>query len=157
MRIGRKYVRISNLRSLFYSPPIDMLPCEEVNKFKSMLFFFVLFIAVWGKIESGGLLIIISISIHFEAMLVLCINIFIYYFKEKWFKITSFVLSKFTVDNLRYQWDDGIFSITLGNRQPDGYRIAYFHAMARFVRVFSQFLENDSIQLYQWCPWIQID
>lgn len=38
----------------------------------------------------------------------------------------------FDVVGLKYQWDDGIFSITLGNRQPDGYRKAYFHPMARF-------------------------
>lgn len=38
----------------------------------------------------------------------------------------------FNVVDLQYQWDDGIFSITLGNRQPDGYRTAYFHPMARF-------------------------
>lgn len=39
----------------------------------------------------------------------------------------------FDVAGLKYQWDDGIFSITLGNRQPDGYRTAYFHPMARFL------------------------
>lgn len=31
---------------------------------------------------------------------------------------------------LIYQWNDGIFSITLGNRNSDGYRTAYFHPMA---------------------------
>lgn len=40
---------------------------------------------------------------------------------------------------IKYQWDDGIFSITLGNRQPDGYRIVYFHAMARWAQ-FTQFV-----------------
>lgn len=36
----------------------------------------------------------------------------------------------FNVAGIQYQWDDGIFSITLGNRNPDGYRVAYFHPMA---------------------------
>lgn len=38
------------------------------------------------------------------------------------------------VAGLQFQWDDGIFSITLGNRNPDGYRTAYFHPMARFFQ-----------------------
>lgn len=45
----------------------------------------------------------------------------------------------FNVVGLKYQWDDGIFSITLGNRQPDGYRTAYFHPMARFLINFIYF------------------
>lgn len=46
------------------------------------------------------------------------------------------------MSGLRYSWDDGIFSITLGKRQPDGYRTAYFHAMARFV-LFNQMLDEN--------------
>lgn len=38
------------------------------------------------------------------------------------------------VAGLQFQWDDGIFSITLGKRNPDGYRTAYFHPMARFYQ-----------------------
>lgn len=30
----------------------------------------------------------------------------------------------------QFQWDDGIFSITLGNQGRDGFRTAFFHAMA---------------------------
>lgn len=39
----------------------------------------------------------------------------------------------FDVGGVQYQWDDGIFSITLGNREFDGYRTVYFHPMARFA------------------------
>jgi hypothetical protein len=37
----------------------------------------------------------------------------------------------FDVDGLKFSWDDGIFSITLSNRDKDGYRTAYFHPMIR--------------------------
>lgn len=49
----------------------------------------------------------------------------------------------FNVAGLQFQWDDGIFSITLGNRNSDGYRTAYFHPMARFVDII--FSRSDSI------------
>lgn len=51
----------------------------------------------------------------------------------------------FDVDGLRYQWDDGIFSITLGNRNPDGYRTVYFHPMASVSEfsVSSRVLQNE--------------
>lgn len=35
------------------------------------------------------------------------------------------------VDGLKFQWDDAIFSITLGKRDKDFYRMAYFHPMSR--------------------------
>lgn len=38
----------------------------------------------------------------------------------------------FDVAGVQFQWDDGVFSITLGNRQPDGYRTVYFHPMVRY-------------------------
>lgn len=41
------------------------------------------------------------------------------------------LMGDFTIDGIPYQWDDGIFSITLDNRNSDGYRTAYFHPMAR--------------------------
>lgn len=34
------------------------------------------------------------------------------------------------IANQAFQWNDGIFSITLGEKNPDGYRTAYFHPMA---------------------------
>lgn len=39
----------------------------------------------------------------------------------------------FNVAGLRYQWNDGIFSITLSNVNCDGFKTAYFHPMARYV------------------------
>lgn len=33
------------------------------------------------------------------------------------------------LNGIKFQWDDGIFSVALGPRQKDGYRIAYFHPM----------------------------
>lgn len=53
----------------------------------------------------------------------------------------------FDVAGVQYQWNDGIFSITLGNPLPDGDRIAYFHAMAS-VSEFSvptHILRNESL------------
>lgn len=37
----------------------------------------------------------------------------------------------FDVIGLQYQWNDGIFSISLGRRNPDGYRPVFFHPMVR--------------------------
>lgn len=45
---------------------------------------------------------------------------------------------------LKYQWDDNLFSITLGPRQPDGYRLVFFHPMVttnEFI-VSSKVLQN---------------
>lgn len=39
--------------------------------------------------------------------------------------------ASFDVDSFKYTWRDGIFSITLGNRDEHGYRSAYYHPMAR--------------------------
>lgn len=50
-----------------------------------------------------------------------------------------------SVAGLQYQWDDGLFSITLGPRQPSGYRQVFFHPMIstnEFV-VSSQVLQNQ--------------
>lgn len=38
-----------------------------------------------------------------------------------------------SIGGQNFSWDDGIFSITLGNKNPDGFRTAYFHPMARQV------------------------
>lgn len=37
----------------------------------------------------------------------------------------------FNVAGLRYQWNDGVFSITLSDKNADGFKTAYFHPMAR--------------------------
>lgn len=44
-----------------------------------------------------------------------------------------------------FQWNDGIFSITLGKKNPDGYRTAYFHPMASTTEftVSTQVLRNE--------------
>lgn len=41
--------------------------------------------------------------------------------------------ANFDVDGFQYTWRDGIFSVTLGNRDADGYRTAYYHPMARLI------------------------
>lgn len=52
----------------------------------------------------------------------------------------------FDVVGLQYQWNDGIFSISLGRRNPDGYRPVFFHPMvsvSEFV-VNSRVLQNET-------------
>lgn len=38
--------------------------------------------------------------------------------------------NKFNVAGATYQWNDGIFSVTLSERNAEGVKTAYFHAMA---------------------------
>lgn len=54
--------------------------------------------------------------------------------------------SDFNVGGVQFQWDDGIFSITLGTRQTNGFRIANFHAMASLssFAVSTQVLQNET-------------
>lgn len=52
----------------------------------------------------------------------------------------------FNVIGIQYQWNDGIFSITMGRRNPDGYRSVFFHPMvsvSEFV-VNSRILQNET-------------
>lgn len=51
----------------------------------------------------------------------------------------------FTIDGIPFQWDDGIFSITLGNRNSEGYRTAFFHPMASTSEfgVSTKVLQNE--------------
>jgi len=37
----------------------------------------------------------------------------------------------FNVANIKYQWDDGIFSIALGHQDRNNFRSAYFHPYSR--------------------------
>lgn len=58
-----------------------------------------------------------------------------------------------SVAGLHYQWDDGIFSITLGPRESNGYRTVYFHPMIstnEFI-VNSQVLQTEAnaLRAYQ--------
>jgi len=53
----------------------------------------------------------------------------------------------FELNGLKFQWDDGVFSIALGQEQEDGYRSVYFHAMASFSErvVSSAVLRNQTL------------
>lgn len=57
--------------------------------------------------------------------------------------------SDFDVGGVQFQWNDGIFSITLGPRQPNGYRIANFHAMASLnsYAVSTRILQNQTASM----------
>lgn len=52
----------------------------------------------------------------------------------------------FNIAGQKFQWNDGIFSITLGNRNPDGYRTAYFHPMCSVSEfsVSTKVLRNET-------------
>lgn len=54
--------------------------------------------------------------------------------------------ANFDVDGFQYTWRDGIFSITLGNRDADGYRSAYYHPMASLTeyKVNTRVLQNEA-------------
>lgn len=47
---------------------------------------------------------------------------------------------------VQFQWNDGIFSITLGDRERNGFKTAYFHSMASTSEfsVSTQILRNQS-------------
>lgn len=55
----------------------------------------------------------------------------------------------FNVGGQLFQWNDGIFSITLGKRNMDGFRTAYFHPMVRLevnsLRVFVALLSYQNL------------
>lgn len=56
-------------------------------------------------------------------------------------------LTKYDVASFKYQWKDGLFSVTLGLRGADGYRKAFFHPMAsnaEFV-VNTKILQNETL------------
>lgn len=41
------------------------------------------------------------------------------------------LMGEFNVSGLQYEWNDGVFSATLSNKQSDGFKTLYFHAMVR--------------------------
>lgn len=41
------------------------------------------------------------------------------------------LMGEFDVVGLQYEWNDGVFSATLSNKQSDGFKTLYFHAMVR--------------------------
>lgn len=53
----------------------------------------------------------------------------------------------FDVAGVNFQWNDGIFSVTLGNREWDDYRRAFFHAMASVSEfaVSTKILQNETM------------
>lgn len=54
-----------------------------------------------------------------------------YRIEHNYFRMNPFE-GDFNVDGLKFSWDDGIFSVTLSNKDIDGYRTAYFHPMCRY-------------------------
>lgn len=40
-------------------------------------------------------------------------------------------MGNYDVDGYKFEWSDGVFSVTLGKRSVNGYRKAYFHALSR--------------------------
>lgn len=53
---------------------------------------------------------------------------------------------------IKFQWDDGIFSVALGQIQNDGYRTAYFHPMIsnnEFI-VNTRVLRNETLALREY-------
>lgn len=53
---------------------------------------------------------------------------------------------------IKFQWDDGIFSVALGTRQIDGFRTAYFHPMIsnNEFAVNTRVLQNQSLSLREY-------
>lgn len=53
----------------------------------------------------------------------------------------------FDVSGVQFQWNDGIFSITLSERNAEGFKTAYFHAMASTseFEVSTQVLKNQTL------------
>lgn len=53
----------------------------------------------------------------------------------------------FNVAGTQYQWNDGIFSITLSERNADGFKSAYFHSMASTseFEVSTRVLRNQTL------------
>lgn len=52
----------------------------------------------------------------------------------------------FDVAGIQFQWNDGIFSITLSERNANGFKTAYFHAMASTseFEVSTEVLKNQT-------------
>ncbi|XP_037048820.1 L-dopachrome tautomerase yellow-f2-like [Bradysia coprophila] len=72
-------------------------------------------------------------------------------FKHNYFSFDP-LLGDLNVNGLKFQWDDGIFSVTLGTRQRNGFRTAYFHPMIsnNEFTVNTQVLQNRSNSLREY-------
>ncbi|XP_070500416.1 L-dopachrome tautomerase yellow-f2-like [Chironomus tepperi] len=68
-----------------------------------------------------------------------------YRMQHNYFRMNPFE-GDYDVDGLKFSWEDGIFSITLSNRDKDGYRTAYFHPMSSFTEfaVSTKILRNET-------------
>ncbi|CAO1346510.1 unnamed protein product [Diamesa hyperborea] len=53
----------------------------------------------------------------------------------------------YNVNGFQFSWDDGIFSITLGESAPDSYRLAYFHPLSSDTEfhVSTRILRNETL------------
>lgn len=69
----------------------------------------------------------------------------IWQFRHNFFSFDP-LYGDFDVGGVQYQWNDGIFSITLGNQLSDGFRMANFHAMAGInsFMVSTRVLKNET-------------
>lgn len=72
-------------------------------------------------------------------------------FKHNYFSFDP-LLGDLKLHGIEFQWDDGIFSVTLGNRQRDGFRTAYFHPMIsnNEFAVSTRILQNRSLSLREY-------
>lgn len=75
----------------------------------------------------------------------------IWTFKHNYFSFDP-LQGDLNVNGLKFQWDDGIFSITLGKRERNGFRTAYFHPMIsnNEFTVNTQVLQNRSNSLREY-------
>jgi dopachrome tautomerase len=57
----------------------------------------------------------------------------------------------FNVDGVQFQWDDGVFSIALSRKKPNGFRTAFFHPLASYgeFTVSTEVLRNEELSQRQ--------
>lgn len=71
-------------------------------------------------------------------------------FKDNYFSFDP-LYGNLNIGGIKFQWDDGIFSITLGKKKADGYKTAYFHAMARYSNLFISISRIKPKSLTRYC------
>ncbi|KAJ6636654.1 L-dopachrome tautomerase yellow-f, partial [Pseudolycoriella hygida] len=81
-------------------------------------------------------------------------KIYVYSFeKNRMWSFSHFYLNyepeftKFDFDGFKYQWFDGVFSVTLAKRNADGFRRAFFHPMSSNseFEVSTRTLQNETV------------
>lgn len=72
-------------------------------------------------------------------------------FKHNYFSFDP-LQGDLNLHGIKFQWDDGIFSVALGVRQKDGFRTAYFHPMIsnNEFTVNTRVLQNQSLSLREY-------